>query len=475
MNHFEEDPLEQMLSAESDEEFGLPEFLTSPSENLKNWTAQDFSNIYVRYYPHLLRHAKKFLTNHSQAEEVVQDAFLYLMTSLPEVDSEVGVLKLLKWKVRLLALDVIQINGKAKFASFDDVDLVAEETELDERLIRADEAAIISMALAKLSPRQREVIISSVYEEKEASLVALQLGLTENATRQLLFRARSAFKKALVGEAETAGMSVTKILSVAARKAAQDSGKYIAAASALLVVLAISIGILPNLGQQAQTNLANSSPSSETLSQAPSANEDESVELVPSEEPVTEVVEDLEVVEEQVVSEEATLASAAMAPRNEPEAAMVETVNLVTPVNQPTAIRTASLSPYLDLSVQQAEFGKQGTSFFPNASHVLKIHSGVGLWAFVDYNPTEMTISAVGFEVMVDGVKYYGSPRAFGTATTASDVGYNLTYSATEMFLIDAERNVLSEHSFASAFVTISIQLDKAGEPIAANLFIKGR
>jgi RNA polymerase sigma-70 factor (ECF subfamily) len=71
--------------------------------------------------------------------------------------------------------------------------------------------------------------------------------LNENATRQLVFRAKAAFKKALVGEAETRGLTVSEIISVAARKASKDAGKYVSVASALLLVLAVSIGVLPNL------------------------------------------------------------------------------------------------------------------------------------------------------------------------------------------------------------------------------------
>lgn len=79
------------------------------------------------------------------------------------------------------------------------------------------------MALAKLNPRQREALVASVYEEKSSEEIAEQLGLSPNAARQLLFRARSAFRKALVGEAETQGKNISQILSIAVRKAALDA------------------------------------------------------------------------------------------------------------------------------------------------------------------------------------------------------------------------------------------------------------
>jgi RNA polymerase sigma factor (sigma-70 family) len=268
-----EDPLERLLDKESDEEFGAPEYREHLADSLtpavlKDWSAADFASIYVRFRPHLERHARRYLVNPSQVEEVVQDAFLYLMTTLPELDSEVGVLKFLKWKTRLLCLDVIRINSRVSIAPLDDQpEIAANSPEMSLEMERADDAAIVSMALAKLQPRHREVLIASIYEEKSTDAVAEQLGLSENATRQLLFRARSAFKKALIGEVETAGMSAGQILSVAARKAAAESGKYVAAAGAFLLVMAVSLGVLPNINQTTTNQIASApSESSEALS-----------------------------------------------------------------------------------------------------------------------------------------------------------------------------------------------------------------
>ena len=241
-----EDPLESLLDQETDGEFGLPRFQEHFADSLtpavlKDWSAKDFASIYVRFRPHLERHAKRFLVNPSQVEEVVQDAFLYLMTTLPELDSELGVLKFLKWKTRLLALDVIRANSRVSIAPLDDQrELEADIPEMGQELERADDAAIVSLALAKLQPRHREALIATLYEEKSAEVVSAQMGLSENAFRQLMFRSRAAFKKALIGEAEISGLSMSEVLSVAARKAAAESGKLASVAGAFLLVLALS-------------------------------------------------------------------------------------------------------------------------------------------------------------------------------------------------------------------------------------------
>jgi RNA polymerase sigma factor (sigma-70 family) len=256
---FSEDPLEALLDEQSDEEFGdlaLKERSGKPVK-LAEWSAQDFSSIYLRFRPHLERHARRFLNNPSQVDEVVQDAFLYLMVSLPELDSEIGVLRFLKWKTRLLALDVIRASGRAYINSIDDVQEPASaDPEISYALEQQDDAAVVKLALSKLNPRHREVLIASMYEEKSTEQIAAQVGLSENATRQLIFRARAAFKKALIGDVDTTGMSAAAILSVAARKAASEGKKVGAAALTLIALVVMSFTAFPALNRAPADQMA---------------------------------------------------------------------------------------------------------------------------------------------------------------------------------------------------------------------------
>ena len=256
---FSEDPLEALLDEQSDEEFGDLELKERSGKPVKlaEWSAQDFSSIYLRFRPHLERHARRFLNNPSQVDEVVQDAFLYLMVSLPELDSEIGVLRFLKWKTRLLALDVIRASGRAYINSIDDVqEPASHDPEISSSLEQQDDAAVVKLALSKLNPRHREVLIASMYEEKSTEQIASQVGLSENATRQLIFRARAAFKKALIGDVDTTGMSAAAILSVAARKAASEGKKVGAAALTLIALVVMSLTVFPTLNRAPSDQMA---------------------------------------------------------------------------------------------------------------------------------------------------------------------------------------------------------------------------
>jgi RNA polymerase sigma-70 factor (ECF subfamily) len=264
---YSEDPLEALLDEQSDEDFGDLELKERDGKPVKlaEWSAQDFSSIYLRFRPHLERHARRFLRNPSQVDEVVQDAFLYLMVSLPELDSEIGVLRFLKWKTRLLALDVIRASGRAYINSIDDVqEPESNEPEVSTNLEQQDDAAVVRLALSKLNPRHREVLIASMYEEKSTEEIASQVGLSENATRQLIFRARAAFKKALIGDVDTTGMSAAAILSVAARKAASEGKKVGAAALTLIALVVMSLTVFPGLNRATTDQMAEAPAPSES-------------------------------------------------------------------------------------------------------------------------------------------------------------------------------------------------------------------
>jgi RNA polymerase sigma-70 factor (ECF subfamily) len=277
----DEDPLENLLDEESDEDFGYVvtrDRATGPDGHpvkLADWSAQDFASIYTRFRPHLERHARRFLNNPSQVDEVVQDAFLYLMVSLPELDSEIGVLRFLKWKTRLLCLDVIRASGKAYVSNIDDVaEPMSSDPEVSSYLEQQDDAAVLRLALSKLNPRHREVLLASIYEEKSTEQIAAQVGLSENATRQLIFRARSAFKKALLGDdINTDGMSAAAILSVAARKAAHEAKKVGAQAMVFVLFMMLAIGAFVNFtGRGTQTQqLAESQAPTPAQTQSPEA------------------------------------------------------------------------------------------------------------------------------------------------------------------------------------------------------------
>ena len=451
---FPEDSLEELLDQESDEAFGLPDIKErlEPAK-LKDWTAADFASIYIRFRPHLERHARRFLVNPSQVEEVVQDAFLYLMTTLPELDSEIGVLKFLKWKTRLLALDVIRINSRASIAPIDDVpEMPAKLDDFNLELERADDAAIVALAMAKLNPRHREALIATLYEEKSQEVVAAQMGLSENALRQLLFRARAAFKKALVGEAETQGKSISQILSIAARKAAAESSKYLSAAGAFLLVLAVSFGLLPNLSFNSPTTEVAEAPV-QTQTPEPQDSGEASENQAPSQASETQEATTNDVANEVLVAEPA-----------------IDVTPLPTPeVTALPSLTDADFAQILNTNVSQAGFYTSSKAasfadFFQGES--IEVFGGTGISAFVYVNPSTLKIENAMFQMWVDGTRYYAIART----SSVSNLGLNLGYEGSNFYVVDDQGRVFDASPLANASARVELEVDVQGKPVKASL-----
>ena len=207
---------------------------------------RDFTNLYTRHFAELVRQAKRQLGDYNLAEDVVHEAFLYLMLGLSEVQTDLDALRILKWKTKNLCIDALRAkSGKHLVALEDQAELKDDAPELSDRLEQASDAALVNLALGKLNERHRAILIENVYKERSFAEIAKESGLTENTVRQLLHRAKKAFRVALVGEAETAGLSISEVLSIAVKKAGKDVGKATSIVASIIVLLMVALGGLP--------------------------------------------------------------------------------------------------------------------------------------------------------------------------------------------------------------------------------------
>jgi RNA polymerase sigma factor (sigma-70 family) len=487
-----EDSLESLLDEESDEEFGLPRFQEHFADPmtpavLKEWSAKDFASIYVRFRPHLERHAKRFLNNSSQVEEVVQDAFLYLMTTLPELDSELGVLRFLKWKTRLLAIDVIRANSKVSFAPLDEHgEFEANIPEVSQDLERADDAAIVGLALAKLQPRHREALIATLYEEKSAQVVSAQMGLSENAFRQLLFRSRSAFKKALIGEAETAGLSMSGILSIAARKASANSGKIASVAGAFLLVLAVSVGVIPNIASTTSEEIISQpaivsedtgapiAASPETAPPEPRVDESETVQAPALTIPLDEAADNrstevVNVTEAQTASATENLVDSSTGlPSEESIQRGLVVESLQETLNVDAAVTLASLS-----------VGSSATSRVTPG--YVELSTGSGLTGQVSFDSASKSgIQSAWLKISVGGKNFIAVPNvSFSQKTIRQDGSMLIEYIATDLLIGDAsgefEFVAINDTVVSRSAIRVNLVLDSNGELLNSSLSLTPR
>jgi RNA polymerase sigma-70 factor (ECF subfamily) len=157
-----------------------------------------FEELYAELQPELVRYARRHLGSAaSEAEDVVQEAFIRLHRSLTDNDAPAAAGPWLYTSVRWRALDVHDRRGtcmaQRHCTTLEDAGVNAwraERTCEDEVLDRA-EAHAAMRDVASLSDRRREVLVRLAINGEAPDAVASDMGTSPGAAAVLLHRARA--------------------------------------------------------------------------------------------------------------------------------------------------------------------------------------------------------------------------------------------------------------------------------------------
>lgn len=146
---------------------------------------KDFSEIYIEYYPRLLRFACDFVSCREDAENLLHDAFLDLWKINDHISSINHINAYMFRLVRNRCIDYLkhQMCEKAYIA---EVAVDCREKMLtleglgDEHLIAKELTGIIRETVANLPPRCREIFLMSRLDGLRHNEIANRLGLSEN-------------------------------------------------------------------------------------------------------------------------------------------------------------------------------------------------------------------------------------------------------------------------------------------------------
>ena len=155
-----------------------------------------FDALVRRYLPGALVAAERLLGDRTEAEDLVQDAFLRALDRLPMLDPgrPFG-----PWFFTLLRnLGINQLRArKVRQTEPELVDAASSDATPDEVLIRTEVRELFDAALAELTPRQREVVMLFEVEGWKGVEVAKHLGLTPENVRWHLHQAKKSLRKTL--------------------------------------------------------------------------------------------------------------------------------------------------------------------------------------------------------------------------------------------------------------------------------------
>jgi RNA polymerase sigma factor (sigma-70 family) len=214
------------------------------------------------------------LRSDSEANEVVQEAFIKFILAAPELDTKERALAYMRATINNLSLNVIRARGSRPNLVALDSDTSAERLAeiaienyipADVSMSAAEDAAIIKLALAQLSPAERAALVMWEMEGRSTSEIASELGIKESAVRHTVSRARASLRRVLSELVidEERGLTALDMLSTSYKKAAEMAQKSSKVALSLLLVVTAFLGfnsLTGNEGNVQVNDLAISTP-----------------------------------------------------------------------------------------------------------------------------------------------------------------------------------------------------------------------
>jgi RNA polymerase sigma factor (sigma-70 family) len=214
------------------------------------------------------------LRSDSEANEVVQEAFIKFILAAPELDTKERALAYMRATINNLSLNVIRARGSRPNLVALDSDTSAERLAeiavenyipADVSMSAAEDAAIIKLALSKLSPAERAALVMWEMEGRSTSEIASELGIKESAVRHTVSRARASLRRVLSELVidEERGLTALDMLSTSYKKAAEIAQKSSNVALSLLLVVTAFLGfnsLTGNEGNVQVNDLAISTP-----------------------------------------------------------------------------------------------------------------------------------------------------------------------------------------------------------------------
>jgi len=239
------------------------------------WTVANLGAFYAEHRSELLAHANRVLKDSVKAEEITQDALIKFMLAAPELESTDHALSYLHRTIENLCIDLFRLEGRRpNLVVLDDATAEVEaawqvDGDHSAAISAAEDAAIIKLALSKLSPAERAALVMWEMEGRSTSEIAAELGIKESTVRHTVARARASLRRVLSELIidEERGLTALDMLSTSYKKAAEIAQKSSKVALSLLLVVTAFLGfnsLTGNEGNIQVNDLAISTPATVT-------------------------------------------------------------------------------------------------------------------------------------------------------------------------------------------------------------------
>ena len=155
-----------------------------------------FALLVERHSRSVFRLAYRITSNESDAEEVVQEAFLRAFREIRRYESRASFSTWVGTIAANCALDVIR-KRKRFVDTEDEIVSVCEAPGPDRQANSRRIGEIIATTMSQLSVQERTAFTLRHYEGMPIEAISRELGLSENATKQSIFRAVQKLRRVL--------------------------------------------------------------------------------------------------------------------------------------------------------------------------------------------------------------------------------------------------------------------------------------
>lgn len=148
---------------------------------------KDFSEIYIAYFPKMVRFANEYVASEDEARNIVQDMFLYLWEHHEILDTVSNLNAFLFTLIKNRCIDYYRTSTrmKGKLLSIDDVQekelylKIESLQQFDTQLFAEDEIEVLlEKAIEKLPDKCRQIFIMSRLDGLKHEEIARQLDLS---------------------------------------------------------------------------------------------------------------------------------------------------------------------------------------------------------------------------------------------------------------------------------------------------------
>lgn len=177
--------------------FGLGKYSEKQiAEDIRNGSNAAVKKLYDESSGYLLALCSRYIADHAAAEDVLQDSFLKIISSIGSFTWK-GNGSLKAWMSRITVNEALQYLRKQKKSSFIDYgDRLPDMTdEDDDPEVESVPPEVIQKMIQELPDGYRTIFNLVVFEEKPHKEIADLLGITESTSASQFHRARKILAK----------------------------------------------------------------------------------------------------------------------------------------------------------------------------------------------------------------------------------------------------------------------------------------